>query len=310
MNESSQALGIVAIVVTYFPEPENLKKQITALVNQVDHAVIVDNGSDDLSKEFLKELSKEYGKVTSVFLGENFGIAMAQNKGIHFAKKYGADFVLLMDQDSLPDSDMVQRLHKTYCHLIDLGKKVSAVGPRFRDSETGKLSRHVRFGWFGTKRIDCNKAQESVEVDFLISSGSLIPLRILDEVGLMDEGLFIDHVDTEWVLRAMSKGYHAYGDCMAIMKHCLGEHRVQFWFGRDRDIPVHKPFRYYYIFRNSIHLYKRKYVCWRWRWVDIIRLMQIVCFMSLVPNNRRKKVRMIFKGIKDGIHGKKGRLVE
>jgi rhamnosyltransferase len=133
-------------------------------------------------------------------------------------------------------------------------------------------------------------------------------MTALDAIGDMDASLFIDHVDTEWVLRAKSKGWLSFGHCKARMFHSLGEHRIRFWLGRWRDIPVHKPFRYYYIFRNSIVLHRRDYMGMHWKWVDMIRLLQIVIFMGLIPNERRNKISMIFRGIRDGVRGVTGKM--
>ena len=43
----------------------------------------------------------------------------------------------------------------------------------------------------------------------LISSGCLIPLSAIDTIGEMDEELFIDHVDTDWFLRAKSLAHES-----------------------------------------------------------------------------------------------------
>ena len=61
----------------------------------------------------------------------------------------------------------------------------------------------------------------------------------------MEEALFIDQVDTEWCLRARSMGYRVFGACGAILEHRLGEAYYRIWFGRWRQLPRHKPFRYY-----------------------------------------------------------------
>lgn len=301
---------ILAVIVTYHPDQLTLQQQLEALLPQVSGAVIVDNYSRDAHKVWLRELSSHNQNLHLIELTENYGIAKAQNEGIVWAKSQGAEFVLLMDQDSRPESDMVALLLSGYERLTAKGSKVSAIGPKFVDVDSGRISQHVRFGWLSVARINCDIELAKTPVDFLIASGSLIPMTVLDDVGLMDESLFIDHVDTEWVLRAKSMGYAAFGHCAALMYHSLGEHRMRFWFGRWRDIPVHKPFRYYYIFRNSLVLYKREYMGWHWKWVDLIRLFQVTVFMGIVANERRKKIKMIWRGIVAGLRGESGKMPE
>ncbi len=62
------------------------------------------------------------------------------------------------------------------------------------------------------------------------------------------------------------------------------------------------------IFRNSIVLHKRDYMGWHWKWVDLIRLLQVTVFMGIVANERRKKMKMIWKGIIAGIRGETGKM--
>jgi len=254
---------IIAVIVTYFPNRAVLEAQLLALLPQVSCAVIIDNGSSEAQLSWLSELCQQQETLTLIPLEQNFGIAKAQNDGIAWAKQVGAHFVLLMDQDSLPAPDMVDQLLLAHQTLSKTGVRVAAIGPKFIDVDSGRVSKHVRFGWFSVSRVDCDDASY-LEVDFLISSGSLISMTALDVIGDMDASLFIDHVDTEWVLRAKSKGWLSFGHCKARMFHSLGEHRI--------------------------------------------RLLQIIIFMAIVPNERRNKIKMIWRGIKDGFRGVTGKM--
>ena len=142
----------------------------------------------------------------------------------------------------------------------------------------------------------------------LISSGSLIPMNAIDAIGNMDEALFIDHIDTEWFLRAKSAGWQAFGVCDAVMEHHLGESTLHVWWGRWRSLPVHSPFRYYFIYRNSILLHRRRYANQAWRRADIIRLILIAVILPLSSKQKLKCFRMIFLGIVHGFQGKTGGL--
>lgn len=148
--------------------------------------------------------------------------------------------------------------------------------------------------------------QEVVEADFVISSGSLMPVSVLDDIGPMDENLFIDHVDTEWCLRAQSKGYRLFGVPGARMVHTLGDSRKRIWFLRRRNVPHHSPFRYYYILRNSILLQRRKYIPLKWRFAELLRSVRVVIFYGLFPANRLQCLQYMFKGIWHGLKGISG----
>ena len=122
----------------------------------------------------------------------------------------------------------------------------------------------------------------------------------------MDDRLFIDHVDTEWFLRAKSMGFQAIGACHAIMTHNLGETRKRFWLFRWRAIPKHAPFRYYYIFRNSMLLLRRGYVDQGWRRCELLRLLKLFFVFGMFMAPRIKHVKMMMFGIRDGLRGRYG----
>ena len=299
--------NVAAIIVTYNPDPLVLSEVLKATWPQVHAIVIVDNGSAINVSGWAASLEKVNIHVIS--LQENRGIAAAQNVGVHWAVQHGGNFVLLMDQDSIPEETMVNKLLVTYhCLKSNQNKKISAIGPRFKDSKSGHLSKHVCFKGFGTGRVECTPGDHAVPADFLIASGSLIETSIFASVGYMEEGLFIDHVDTEWILRAKSKGFHAWGHCDAVMTHSLGENRVRLWIGRWRDIPIHKPFRYYYVFRNSLLIRRRDYPCVEWKRIDMIRLGQLFLFMALFHPNRIQVLRMMFRGVLHGLKGIDGKM--
>lgn len=216
---------IVAIVVTYQPDLETLERLLGALVPQVASVVMVDNGSSIDLTGFSKQNNLTVAEV--LCMGENRGIAAAQNAGIQWARDRGAEFVLLMDQDSIPNPEMVSQLLVTYDGLVAKEIRVAAVGPRYRDNDNGTLSPFVRVGFLGFKLLECLDGSSHVEADFLISSGALLPLSAIDAIGQMDESLFIDHVDTEWCFRAKAHGFRLFGVCDALMNHTLGERRQE-----------------------------------------------------------------------------------
>lgn len=299
--------GVVAVVVTYNPELERLGLLLDALKNQVSQIVIVDNGSSSDIASHLAD-RKEHD-IHCLLLGSNLGIAAAQNAGIAWAQERDGNYVLLMDQDSVPQTEMVEELFQSYLRLKRQNIKVAAVGSRYKDGVDGQLSGFVRFsGRAGSRAVSCREDQQEIECDFVIASGSLIPLGVFEDVGGMEEGFFIDHVDTEWCLRARSKGYKIYGACLAVMHHELGSNRIPIWFIRWRSVSVHAPFRYYYMVRNSVLLHRRDYPDRAWRQFDMQRLFQIVLFFGLFVPGRLCRLRMIFKGVHDGMHGIIGKL--
>ncbi len=313
-QHASKAIGegccnyVSAVLVTYNPDLEGLHATVHAVANQVSDIFIVDNASVNYSPGWLDKLEGKFAaRLHLLPQSENLGIGAGHNIGIRQAREQGSTFVLLLDQDSQVEPSMVAQLCDVYRTLSGKDIKVAGLGPRYRDAANGTLSQFVQVGILGFTRLGCSSTNSVVEADFLVSSGALLPLAAIETVGLMDEGLFIDHVDTEWCFRAKAEGFRIFGVCDAIMTHALGERRKEIWFIRKRIVPFHHSFRYYYIFRNSISLYRRSYMPWGWMLADVARCCKFVLFFGLLAPNRLDCLKMMWLGLKDGVKGVSGK---
>ena len=307
MQKTSLIRSVGTIVVTYNPDSETLLLQLSRLKSQVEKIYIVDNGSQN-AHEVVNAASKV--ESTTIHLcDDNYGLGRAHNIGIQACRDAGHDAVLILDQDTIPHEHMVSTLVKSLDHLSQTSPRTSAVGSRYIGA-SGQSSFFVQFSGFRFQKHYCAKSKfnDVIPADMLISSGSLIPMNAIDAIGNMDEALFIDHIDTEWFLRAKSAGWQAFGVCDAVMEHHLGESTLHVWWGRWRSLPIHSAFRYYYIYRNSILLYQRRYVNHAWRRADIIRLILMAFILPLSSKQTLKCFRMIFLGIIHGLNGKTGPL--
>ncbi|WP_349607979.1 glycosyltransferase family 2 protein [Cupriavidus sp. DF5525] len=305
-----RALEVCSVVVTMNPEVEHFQQLLVALACQVGHVFVIDNGSNAPVRECLEQACAR-DDVSLIALESNQGIAAAQNVGIRLALKSGAEFVLLSDHDSLPHDDMVAALLGALGARRGAGGKVAAVGPVSIDRRTGTASKFVRLTWRGVRRCGCDDAADGiVPADFLIASGCLIPAEALNAVGLMNEGYFIDHVDTEWCLRARHQGWEILGVCGALLDHTLGDSVIRVWLGRWREVPVHSPVRDYYMFRNTVRMLLTTPMSIAWRITHLYRLSQFAVFFGLGMSPRFRRIRLMTKGIIDGIKGRGGALVE
>lgn len=304
-DPGARTARVGAVVVSYRPDPIVLARVLGAVAPQVEHVVLVANGP-----EACPPTAAEGAFDLSVLaLLENQGIAAAQNLGVERLRRLGIEFVLFLDQDSVCGAGMVETLVTAARRLVADGVKVAAVAPQYRTSPEGQLSGFVRFGSVGVRRLRPSPDSGAiVEADFLISSGTLVPLASLDVVGGMDESFFIDHVDTEWLLRARAAAHRCFGVPAAVMEHGLGDGGRRVWLGRWRYVPDHRPFRYYYIVRNSVLLYRRSYAPWRWIVGDVLRLSGLAVVNLILRDQRVDRLRMMVLGIRHGIVGRVGPL--
>ena len=234
MQKNTKSKNIYAVVVTYNPEKSLLEQQYESLLPQVSRIIYVDNGS-------AKVYSEKFAQSYTIRNTENYGLGKAQNQGIEFARKKDADYILLLDQDSVLEKGMVSVLLTEY-NEYSKKMKIAAIGPAFKSGfdesvqDVGILS--VGFRMKKTKIVNTSL------VSYIIASGSLIPVSVFDEVGVIDERLFIDGLDMEWCLRACSKGFKIIQTSKTHLIHKLGN-------GNKDLVLSHSPLREYYIIRNS-----------------------------------------------------------
>jgi rhamnosyltransferase len=293
-----------AVIVTYHPDLQVLGRSLLALVPQTHQIVVVDNGS---ACELLSALGviRQHSDITLIANAANTGIAAAQNQGVAYARARGCSHVIFFDQDSVPSPGLVSGLLDAAASAP--GRSVDedvVVGPCISDDRLGVRMPFVRFGMLGVKRYRCAEGSQAVvPADFLIASGVLIPLRVFDKVGLMDESLFIDNVDLEWCFRARSRGVRLFGVCGVRMAHSLGDRAFRVG---DHVIHYHGPVRQYYMMRNRVLLYRREYTPKGWIVQDLIRVLVKFALFSLVFAPRGRNIAMMLRGIWHGLRGVTG----
>jgi rhamnosyltransferase len=270
---------VVAVIVAYHPNLAVIESTAT----MVSKIVVVNNDRGDWPA----------GLKASVLVhtpGRNIGLAAAYNFGAQFARKEGATHLLLLDQDSVPAPGMVPQLLAQYSR----GELVGGVGPLWKDPRTGEAGGFAVE--FGSKRIP--GPDEVLNVEFLISSGSLIGLAAISELGPFDDRLFIEHVDTDWALRAKANGFALYGVGAAVLEHTIGE-AVLVLPGTGRRAFVYPPERTYYLVRNSIRLWLRPYATWRWRLFDCWRLCRLLLLYLVFVPDGGSRFKSILQGVRD-----------
>ncbi|MBB6187469.1 glycosyltransferase family 2 protein [Rhodanobacter sp. MP7CTX1] len=297
------ATTVCAVIVSYHPEPAALLSLVDGLLPQVGAVVVVDNASEG---DWQQPLDDKMSSAGGALLRQthNIGLAAAQNLGIEWARSNGYRHVLLLDQDSEPGAGIVVSLLSAL-QTLSTTHKVAAVGPRFHDRREDRDAPFVRIHFPVNRKFWCGIDSQPIACDFLISSGALIPMDVLDRVGPMDAGLFIDNVDLEWGFRARAQGYALYGVCTATMDHRLGDSRRELPFGLGQVV-VHGPVRLYYMMRNRLRLYAMPHTPWVWVAQDLPRVLVKLLLFGVLIGPRARNLRCMLRGLWDGLRGRQG----
>ncbi|MDQ5909413.1 MAG: putative WbbU [Pseudomonadota bacterium] len=300
---------ILSIIVAYYPDSETLLLLVDELHNQTTEIIVIDNtpAENDIVWETLKD-QPDFYPLRIVRLGKNFGIATAINIGIDVAKNEGFTHVLLSDQDSQPSFNMVANLVRAYQDISRIGFKIGAVGPTYTDVYTKitypfqvQLPRHFFYG-HKTPTPD----NPHIEALTLITSGTLVPVEVFKDVGLMREDLFIDHVDIEWCHRARSKGYYLFGTGYATLYQRMGDSYLRVWYLGWRNESAYSPLRIYYRLRNFVALCRLEYISWRWKLRSSWYWTKVIYAHIFFGDHRAETLKMATKGIWHGLQRRMG----
>jgi rhamnosyltransferase len=222
---------VLAVVVSY-NGLEQTRQGVDALRGQVGLIHIVDNGSDKESLAVLESLEREPG-ITVERLGDNKGLGYALNRGVQRARETGCTWLLTMDQDSVVDRSLMDAYRKAVQQnptSVSLAPQITT-NSRKKDAVGGVVSS-------------------------AITSGNLVRVSIFDEVGLYDEGFFVDRIDFDFCLRLRRAGYVVHRVPAALMRHQLG-HPVELPQVVRKYYARHSPIRSYYMYRNYMYLAER-----------------------------------------------------
>jgi len=182
--------------------------------------LLVDNGSPDGSGEELRGLFPHIGYLQT---GENLGYSGGNNRGIRRALEEGADFVFVLNPDTLVEPDAIDLLVET----ARREDRVGAVAPtvlRMDDPEqiwyAGGAFDPVRalgVHWDGNGRDP--RARGVREATFFSGCAVLLGAPVLREVGVFEESYFMYVEDAELSVRMTRAGWRILYDPRARIRH-------------------------------------------------------------------------------------------
>jgi len=169
--------------------------------------IVVENGSKDSSLELLKN---HYPQITVLPQKKNLGFAGGVNVGINYALRSGCEYVALLNNDAVVESNWLKELLKTLKENPEVGivtSKIMDSNKCYLDS-TGDI--YTTWGLpfpRGRNEADLQK-YDSQRVVFGASGGaSLYRCKMLQEIGLFDEDFFAYYEDVDISFRAQLAGW-------------------------------------------------------------------------------------------------------
>ncbi len=214
--------SVSIIIVTYNSEKEIINC-INSLLHQLNdingEIVIIDNNSTDNTIFLIKEIDSK--TISIIQNSDNFGYTIANNQGIKNAK---GEYLLFLNPDTIVPNGVINNL----LNEIQGNKNFGAIAPqlRFPDGRIQKSCRRfprrrdILYESIGLSKLfknskefnywkmgDFNHNKTSL-VDQPAGAALLIPKKIINEIGLLDEQFPMFFSDVDLCKRIWDVGYN------------------------------------------------------------------------------------------------------
>lgn len=265
------------------------------LAASVAVTVVVDNSEHGHAS--LQPLVERHG--AALLNSANRGaLAGAYNRALAHLRELHADSIdqiVFLDDDSDPavlSAFLADPM--TTDRLADV--HTAAVAPAYRDRATGMRGKYIQLSRFRLSYLS-REFTDLRTVTFVINSMSVWRASALDRIGPFNESLAIDHVDTEYCLRARHLGLVTYVHGGHEFAHAIGERRRFRFLGREMQAGGHGPERRYLIGRNTLWLAR----VWAWRepafaFLCAARLAYEVVGIVIAEDRARAKITALLRG--------------
>ena len=207
--------SVYIIVLTYNSREVSRRclQSLRGLTYPRRQVVVVDNGSKDGAEEVLRE---EFPEMTTIQTGGNLGYTGGNNRGIEYALAQGADYVLILNPDTvLANPGFIEEM----VAYAEAHPDIGIAGPRVFLREAGVVQNTilyqpglwrniVHFFRYRLKPGSCDlSGGEVAEAETLNGVCLLIRSSCLRQIGLFDENIFLYIEDADMDHRAHKSGW-------------------------------------------------------------------------------------------------------
>lgn len=168
--------------------------------------IVVDNGSNDGTVEYLKSLTW----ITPLFNSENLGFTRGNNTALKLIDQH-RDVILLNNDTEVHDPLWVEKLQQSAYR----DEKIGIVGCRIRRA-TGDMFQHAGtympdFTYWGQQigggEKDINQYNQDHDVEGVVFACVYIKRTVINSIGYLDEDYFSYFEDTDYCLKAKVAGF-------------------------------------------------------------------------------------------------------
>ncbi|MBK7105841.1 MAG: glycosyltransferase family 2 protein [Ignavibacteriae bacterium] len=245
--------------------------------------IVVDNNSSGNDVEIIEE---KFGACIKKIIvsSENIGFSGGNNLGIKYALENGADFILLLNNDTIVESDFLVNLSDTLNKYENIG--ISAPLINYFDKKSivwtvgGKISKIRGSGFAYSNENENQIEKKNREVTFASGCCLLIKKEVFEKIGMLDEKFFLYVEDTDFCFRTIKAGFKIIINPNSKIYHKVGNSTSM----NLKQIPL------YYETRNRLYFAKKNF-----------NIFFIVTFLYIFVTMLYKSIIWFFNGKSENI---------
>jgi len=302
---SKQRVSIIIINWNGLDDTIECLKSLSNIIYTNYRISVIDNGSTGNDADILEE---NFGDSIHVIRNDkNYGFTGACNRGIRQAEKDGADYVLLLNNDTVVAPDFLTEMVK----VAESNSRIGITGGKIYSYGTDRiqfvwggmdywLGQHVYTPRLVTEQIskgplDKGQYNSVRDVDWTTGCCMLIKMKVIQDIGALDGSYFSYYDDVEFCARARKNGYRAVYAPMAKIWHKGGQSS-----GIVSDFVVYHGTRNRFWFMQK-YSSKWQYCCFNAYFFGLYIWFAVAYYLLIC--RKPKLLDAFIRGIRDGLPG-------
>jgi len=268
--------------------------------------IVVYNGSTDGTTEAIR---RRFPVVSVIENSDNLGFAEGNNVGVRCALDLGVNYIMLLNNDTVVDRDMLKHLMA----VAEADPSIGIVTPKiyYYDEPTRIWCAGAAIDWrrLVTRRLRAEEIDDGTpepvrKVDFASGCAICVRRTVIEQAGLLDPRFFIYYEETDWCVRVSQLGYR-----------CVYVPQGMIWHKISSAMQEGSPRSAYYMARNVL-LFLRKSLpgvrAYPALAIALARELVFITVMSVGPRHRHRRIERNARlyGVLDFLRGRFGKMPE
>jgi rhamnosyltransferase len=282
-----------AVIKVLYEKIEVNYNEVIAISSSFEYFLIINNSQN--------EIANNYKEISNFDILNNYnedGLAGAYNLGISYLTNICPNFLLFLDDDT--SSEQLLDLFDDQFYASFNDNSVAAVSPIYIDSNSMTRGLHLLLKQFSFNRIPRDFIGIS-NVSFMINSCSVWRFDSFKKIGKYDEKMKVDHIDTDYCLRAIENGYKLILNSNYYFIHTIGNRITYRFLNTTLRSGNHSPERRKMIMMNSILVLRKHFYKFPvFFYIILERIIYEFLGIIMIEKNKTLKLKMSLLGLIKG----------